>query len=105
MKASQLQKVLESFQEVGTDSSWSDDDVHSAVTNAQEAYEPKERLSPDNPRKTYHVVMCNLDSHSVVLSMIPKGNVYVSLVAGAIAALVKVSGTTSFALGGGLDAQ
>lgn len=90
MEAKELERIIKSFpQAIGDD--WGYDQVQAAVTQAQKAYETKSRAFSGKPQKVYHDVMCNLDAHSGVLSMIPQGNTYVSVVAGAVKTLVKVS--------------
>ena len=90
MESQELAKIIKAFPKASAGSYWSFDDVNTAVIEAQKAYETKKRLLSGRPQKLYHDVMCNLDAHAGVLSMIPQGNTYVSLVAGAIKTLVKV---------------
>lgn len=90
VEAKELERIIKSFpQAIGDD--WGYDQVQAAVTQAQKAYETKSRAFSGKPQKVYHDVMCNLDAHSGVLSMIPQGNTYVSVVAGAVKTLVKAS--------------
>lgn len=91
MEAKELEKIIKTFPEAGVGDTWGYDQVQAAVTQAKKAYETKNRAFSGKPQKVYHDVMCNLDAHSGVLSMVPQGNTYVSVVAGAVKTLVKVS--------------
>ena len=90
MESQELAEIIKAFPEASSGNYWSYDDVNTAVIEAQRAYEKKKRFLHGSPQKLYHDVMCNLDAHSGVLNMIPQGNTYVSVVAGAIKTLVKV---------------
>ena len=91
MEAKELEKIIGYFPKAGIGGTWDYDQVQEEVTKATKAYETKDRAFSGKPQKVYHGVMCNLDAHSGVLSMIPQGNTYVSIVAGAVKTLVKVS--------------
>lgn len=91
MEAKELERIIKKFPQAGIGDNWGYDQVQAAVTQAQKAYETKSRAFSGKPQKVYHDVMCNLDAHSGVLSMIPEGNTYISVVAGAVKTLVKVS--------------
>ena len=91
MESQELAKIIKAYPEAGTSSYWTFDDFNTVVLEAQQAYETKKRTLSGKPQKVYHDVMCNLDAHSGVLSMIPQGNTYLSVVAGAIRTLVKVT--------------
>ena len=82
---------MKAFPEAGNVSKWGYVDAQAAVTEAKKAYETKKRAFSGKPQKVYHDVMCNLDAHSGLLRIIPDGNTYVSVVAGAVKTLVKVS--------------
>ncbi|KAL8795189.1 MAG: hypothetical protein Q9195_002344 [Heterodermia aff. obscurata] len=69
-----LAKIIEAVQEAGTGHHSTFDDVSTAVMEAQKVYETKKRLLSGRPQKVYHDVMCNLDAHAGVLSMIPQSN-------------------------------
>ena len=91
MESQELARIIKTYPEAGTHSYWTFDDVSRVVLDAQQAYENKKKLLSGKPQKIYHDVMCNLDAHSGVLSMIPQGNTYLSVVAGAVKTLVKVN--------------
>ncbi|CAD6588021.1 MAG: hypothetical protein ASARMPRED_003382 [Alectoria sarmentosa] len=91
VEAKELEKIVETFPQTGVGGNWGYDDVQAAVTQAKKAYESKNRAFSGKAQKVYHDVMCNLDAHSGVLSMVPQGNTYVSVVAGAVKTLVKAS--------------
>lgn len=91
MEAKELKRIIKSFPEAGDGDNWGYDQVQVAVTQAQKAYETKSRAFSGKTQKMYHDVMCNLDAHAGVLSIIPQGNTYVSVVTGAVKTLVKVS--------------
>ena len=91
MEAKELEKIIETFPQTGVGGNWGYDDVQAAVTQAKKAYESKNRAFSGKAQKIYHDMMCNLDAHSGVLSMVPQGNTYVSVVAGAVKTLVEVS--------------
>ena len=95
MEAKELEKVIKTFPQAGVGGDWGYDQVEAAVKQATKTYETKDRLFSGKPQKVYHDVMCNLDAHSGVLSMIPQGNTYVSVVTGAVKTLVKVSKSES----------
>ncbi len=91
MEAKELEKIIRHFPQADTGGKWDYDQVQEEVMKAGKAYETKDRAFSGKPQKVYHDVMCNLDAHSGVLAMIPQGNTYVSIVAGAVKTLVKVS--------------
>ncbi len=91
VEAKELEKIIRFFPHAGSGGERDHDQVQEEVTKARKAYETKDRAFSGKPQKVYHDVMCNLDAHSGVLGMIPQGNTYVSVVAGAVKTLVKVS--------------
>ena len=95
MEAKELEKIVRCFPKADIGSTWDYAQVQEEVTKAGKAYETKDRAFSGKLQKVYHDVMCNLDAHSGVLGMIPQGNTYVSVVAGAVKTLVKVSKTDS----------
>lgn len=103
MEAKELEKIIRYFPQAGIGGKWDYDQVQEEVTRAGRAYETKDRAFSGKPQKVYHDVMCNLDAHSGVLGMIPQGNTYISVVAGAVKTLVKVSKVDSAFRGQGLS--
>ena len=83
---------MKSFPEAGNSGTWSYDDARNAVNESKRKWESKKRFFGGKAQKTYHDVMCNLDAHSGLLSIIPQSNTYVSVVTGAVKTIVKVSG-------------
>ncbi len=91
VEAKELEKIIRFFPQADSGGKWDHEQVQEEVTRARKTYETKDRAFSGKPQKMYHDVMCNLDAHSGVLGMIPQGNTYVSVVAGAVKTLVKVS--------------
>ena len=91
VEAKELQKIIKAFPGAGTGKDWGLEDVQTTVKEAKKTWEGKKRLFSGKPQKVYHDVMCNLDAHSGLLSMLPQSNDYVTLVSGAVKTVVKVN--------------
>ncbi|KAL9039294.1 MAG: hypothetical protein Q9214_004935 [Letrouitia sp. 1 TL-2023] len=89
--AKELQKILQAFSGAGTGKDWRLKDGKETVEEARKTWEGKKRMISGKPQKINHDVMCNLDTHSGLLCMLPQSNNYVALVAGAIKTIVKAS--------------
>jgi uncharacterized protein YukE len=90
IEAKALQDAIVSFPSSGDSTPWTYENLQNAVDNAKRAWEGKKRFLSGKAQKTYHDVMCTLDSHSALFAIIPSNNTYTSVVVGAVTTLVKV---------------